>query len=118
MDDRYEQYERAYRIVSDIGQQFGRTPNGHFWGRIILVLFRQLLEQDDEFLVECRVNSLVEQYVAGSAWDHPGGRAEFMGILMDRLDQIRQYPPAIARAAIESYLHPQRRTLYRQAWRP
>jgi hypothetical protein len=113
MDDRNEQYEMAYRTARDIGQQFGRKSNGHFWGRIILKLFGDLLDQDDEFLVECRVNGLVEGYVPGTAWDAPGGRAEFMGILMDWLDEIRQYPTEISQAGIESYLHPERRAKYR-----
>jgi hypothetical protein len=63
MDDRNEQYEMAYRTARDIGQQFGRKSNGHLWGRIILKLFGELLDQDDEFLVECRVNGLVEEYL-------------------------------------------------------
>jgi hypothetical protein len=113
MDDRNKQYEMAYRTARAIGQRFGRTSNGHFWGRIILKLFGELLEQDDEFLVECRMNGLVEQYVAGSAWDAPGGRAEFMQILMDWLEEMRQYPAEIAQAGIESYLHPERRVQYR-----
>ena len=114
MENQYRQYEMAYRTAQAIGQRFGRTPSGHFWGRIILKLFGELLEQDDEFLVECRVNSLVEQYVPGSAWDGPGGRAEFMGILMDWLDEIRQYPVEVSRAGIEGYLHPERRIPYGQ----
>ncbi len=109
MDSRDKQYELAYRTARAIGQRFGRTSSGHFWGRIILKLFAELLEQDDEFLVECRVNGLVEEYVAGSAWDAPGGRAEFMRILMEWLDEIRQHPTEISRAGIESYLHPERR---------
>jgi hypothetical protein len=113
MDGRRDQYEMAYSTARAIGQRFGRTPNGHFWGRIILKLFGELLDQDDEFLVECKVNSLVEEYVAGSAWDAPGGRADFMRILMDWLDEIRQYPPEISKAGIESYLHPERRAQYR-----
>ena len=117
MDSRNEQHESAFRTASDIGQRFGRTPNGHLWGRIILKLFGELLEQDDEFLVECKVNGLVEEYVAGSAWDYPGGRAECMHILMEWLDEIRQYPTEIAQAGIESYLHPQRKAQYRQTRR-
>ncbi len=108
MDAENELYEFAYRTASDIGQRFGRTASGHLWGRIILKLFAELLEQDDEFLVECRVNGLVEQYVAGSAWDYPGGRAECMHILMAWLDEVRQYPPEVAKAGIESYLHRRR----------
>ncbi len=108
MDVENELYEFAYRTASDIGQRFGRTASGHLWGRIILKLFAELLEQDDEFLVECKVNGLVEQYVAGSAWDYPGGRAECMHILLEWLDEIRQYPTEIAKTAIESYLHRQR----------
>jgi hypothetical protein len=42
--------------------------------------------------VDCNVNGLVEEYLAGSAWDYPGGRADFMRILMEWLDEIRQYP--------------------------
>jgi hypothetical protein len=113
MHSRNNPYEPAYRTARAIGQRFGRTPSGHFWGRIILKLFGELLEQDDQFLVECRVNGLVEQYVAGSAWDGPGGRAEFMRILLEWLDEIRQYPTEISKAAIERYLHPERRTQYR-----
>ena len=109
MDSRDTQYELAYRTARAIGQRFGRTSSGHFWGRIILKLFGELLEQDDEFIVECRVNSLVEEYVAGSARDAPGGRAEFMRILMEWLDEIRQYPAEISRAGIEGYLHPERK---------
>jgi len=118
MDSRNQQYEFAYRTVSDIGQRFGRTSTGHFWGRIILKLFGELLEQDDEFLVECKVNCLVEEYVAGSAWDYPGGRADFMCILMGWLEEIRQYPAEVARVGIQSYLHPQPRARYnRTGWR-
>ncbi len=117
MDSRNQQYECAYRIARDIGQRFGRRPNGHFWGRIILKLFGELLEQDDEFLVECQVNGLVEAYVAGSAWDYPGGRARVMGILMEWLDEIRQYPTEISKAGIESYLYPRRRAQCKQAGR-
>jgi len=113
LDNGDEQYELAYRTARAIGQRFGRTPNGHFWGRIILKLFGELLEQEDEFLVECRVNGLVEEYVAGSAWDGPGGRAEFMRILMEWLDEIRQYPTDVSKAGIERYLHPERRAQYR-----
>ncbi len=114
MDAGNELYEFAYRTASDIGQRFGRTASGHLWGRIILKLFAELLEQDDEFLVECRVNGLVEEYVAGSAWDYPGGRAECMRILMAWLDEVRQYPTGIAKAGIESYLHPRRRAGYKR----
>jgi len=117
MANRNEQYELVYRTVSDIGQRFGRTSSGHLWGRIILRLIGELLEQDDEFIVECKVNGLVEQYVAGSAWDYPGGRAEFMRLLLEWLDEVRQYPAEIAKAGIESYLHPQRRARYRQTER-
>ncbi|MBM4027085.1 MAG: hypothetical protein FJ280_17025 [Planctomycetes bacterium] len=117
MDRRNEQYERAYRTARDIGQQFGRTSNGHFWGRIILKLFEGLLEQDDEFLVESRVNGLVEQYVAGSAWDYPGGRADFMHLLLEQLEELRQYPTETAKAAIEGYLHPPSRARHRQTGR-
>jgi hypothetical protein len=117
MDSRNEQYECAFRTARDIGLRFGRTPNGHFWGRIILKLFGQLLEQDDEFLVECRVNGLVEEFVAGSARDCPGARARFMGILMERLDEIRQHPAVVSKAAIESYLYPRRKARYRQTGR-
>ena len=113
MDSRNQQYELAYGTARAIGQRFGRNPNGHFWGRIILKLFGELLGQDDEFLVECKVNGLVEEYVAGSAWDGPGGRADFMRILMDWLDEIRQYPTEISKAGIESYLCPERRAQYR-----
>ena len=117
MDSQNRQYEMAYRTARAIGQRFGRTPSGHFWGRIILKRFSELLEQDDEFLVECRVNGLVEEYVPGSAWDGPGGRAEFMRILMDWLDELRQYPPEISKAGIDSYLHPERSAPYRQTRR-
>jgi hypothetical protein len=113
MDSKAKQYELAYETARAIGQRFGRTPDGHFWGRIILKLFVRLLEQDDEFLVECRVNGLVEEYVAGSAWDRPGGRGAFMRILLECLDELRRYPPALARAGIESYLYPERRAQYR-----
>jgi len=116
MDARTGQYESAYRTARAIGQRFGRTPSGHLWGRIILKLFDELLEQTDEFIVECRVNALVERYVAGSAWDHPGGRAQFMQLLVDWLEEIRQYPTEISRAGIESYLDPQCRAQYRQIW--
>jgi hypothetical protein len=118
MESRNQQYELAYRTASDIGQRFGRTSNGHLWGRIILKLFGELLDQDDEFLVECRVNGLVEEYVAGSAWDYPGGRAEFMHILMEWLEEVRQYPAEIAKAGIESYLHPRRRTWCKRTGQP
>jgi hypothetical protein len=114
MDSSNEQYELAYKTASDIGQRFGRTASGHLWGWIILKLFGELLEQDDEFIVECRVNGLVEEYVADSAWDYPSGRAEFMHILLDWLDQIRQYPPELSKVGIETYLHPQRRARSRQ----
>jgi hypothetical protein len=114
MDSRNSQYEMAYRTAQAIGQRFGRTPSGHFWGRVILKRFGELLEQNDEFLVECRVNGLVEEYVPGSAWDAPGGRAEFMRILMEWLDEIRKYPAEMSKAAIESYLHPERTAQYRQ----
>jgi hypothetical protein len=117
MDSSNEQYEFAFRAARDIGQRFGRTASGHFWGRIILKCFGQLLEQADEFLVECKVNWLVEEYVAGTAWDYPGGRAECMGILLEWLEEIRQYPAEVAQAGIESYLHPQRKAQYRQMWR-
>jgi hypothetical protein len=117
MDSSNQQYEFAFRTARDIGQRFGRTASGHFWGRIILKCFGQLLEQDDEFLVECKVNWLVEEYVAGTAWDYPGGRAECMHILLEWLDEIRQYPTEVAQAGIESYLHPQRKAKYRQTWR-
>lgn len=113
MDSRNEQYEWAYETARAIGQRFGRTSNGHFWGRIILKLFGELLDQDDEFIVECRVNGLVEDYIAGSAWDYPGGRADFMRILMDWLDEIRQYPTEISKAGIEKYFHPERRAQYK-----
>jgi hypothetical protein len=113
MDWRNEQYELAYRTARTIGQRFGRKPNGHLWGRIILKLFGELLEQDDEFLVECRVNALVEEYVTGSAWDCPGGRADFMCVLMGWLDEIRQYPTETAKAGIDSYLYPEHRAQYR-----
>ncbi len=113
MDSRNRQYESAYRTAGAIGQRFGRMPNGHFWGRIILKLFGELLEQEDEFIVECQVNALVEEYVAGSAWDGPGGRADFMRILMEWLEEIRQYPTEISKAAIERYLHPERRAQYK-----
>ncbi len=113
MDNRDRQHELAYQTAGAIGQRFGRTPDGHFWGRIILKLFVQLLEQEDEFLVECKVNGLVEEYVAGSAWDRPGGRGAFMHILMEWLDEVRRYPPAVSRAAIGSYLYPERRAQYR-----
>jgi hypothetical protein len=36
-----------------------------------------------------------------------------MRILMDWLDEIRQYPTEISKAGIESYLHPERRAQYR-----
>jgi hypothetical protein len=62
--------------------------------------------------VECRVNGLVEEYVAGSVWDGPGGRAELMRILMQWLEEIRQYPTEIAKLGIEHYLHPERRARY------
>ena len=117
MDSKSRQYELAYRTARAIGQRFGRTASGHFWGRIILRLFGELLEQDDEFLVECKVNWLVEEYVAESAWDYPGGRAECMRLLMAWLDEVRQYPMEIAKAGIESYLHPQRRTRYKRTGR-
>lgn len=117
MDSRNQQYEFAFRTAGDVGQRFGRTASGHFWGRIILKLFGELLEQDDEFLVECQVNWLVEEYVAGSAWDYPGGRAYFMRIVMEWLAEIRQYPTEIAQAGIENYLHPQRKAQHRQMWR-
>ncbi len=113
MDSSNREYDLACRTAKAIGQRFGRTPSGHFWGRIILKLFGELLDQEDEFLVECRVNGLVEEYVPGSAWDTPGGHAEFMGILMDWLDEIRQYPAEVSQAAIERYLHPERRAQYR-----
>jgi hypothetical protein len=113
MDGKSREYELAYRTARAIGQRFGRTASGHFWGRIILRLFGELLDQDDEFIVECRVNSLVEEYVPGSAWDGPGGRAAFMRILMEWLDEIRQYPTDVSKAGIERYLHPQRRAQYR-----
>ena len=74
----------------------------------------ELVEQDDAFLVECKVNGLVEQYVAGSDCDYPGGRADFTRILMEWFDEIRQYPAEISKAGIESYLDPQRRAQYRQ----
>lgn len=117
MDSRNEQYELAFRTATAIGQRFGRTPSGHLWGRIILRLFAELLEQSEEFVVECRVNSLVEEYVDGSAWDYPGGRAQFMQLLLGWLDEIRQYPPEVSKAGIESYLDPQRRAENRQMWR-
>ena len=117
MDSQNRQYEMAYRTARAIGQRFGRTPSGHFWGRIILKLFGELLEQDDEFLVECRVNGLVEEYVAGSAWDAPGGRAEFMHILLEWLEEIRKYPAEMSKAAIASYLDPQRSARYGQTRR-
>jgi hypothetical protein len=107
----------AYSTARAIGQRFGRTPSGHLWGRIILKLFEELLEQPDEFLVECKVNSLVEEYVAGSAWDYPGGRAQVMHLLLEWLEEIRQYPLEVSKAGIESYHDPQRRTEHRQAWR-
>jgi len=113
MDSRGEQYERAYRTARAIGQRFGRTPDGHFWGRIILRLFLELLDRGDEFLVECKVNGLVEQYVTGSAWDRPGGRAELMHILLEWLDEVRRYPPEVSRAGIESYLYPERRAQHK-----
>jgi hypothetical protein len=113
MDGKTREYKLAYGTARAIGQRFGRTPSGHFWGRIILKLFGELLDQDDEFLVECRVNGLVEEYVPGSVWEGPGGRAEFMRILMDWLNDLRQYPTEISQAAIGRYLHPEHRAQYR-----
>jgi hypothetical protein len=117
MDSRNQQYEFVYGTASDIGLRFGRTPNGHFWGRIILRLFGELLEQDDEFIVECKVNGLVEQYVGGSDCDYPGDRADLMCIFMEWLDEIRQYPAEVSKAGIESYLYPPRRAQYRRTGR-
>ena len=59
MDRSNRQYELACRTARAIGQRFGRTPSGHFWGRIILKRFGELLDQEDEFLVECQVNGVV-----------------------------------------------------------
>jgi hypothetical protein len=36
-----------------------------------------------------------------------------MRIVMDWLDEIRQYPTEISQAAIERYLHPERRAQYK-----
>jgi hypothetical protein len=40
-------------------------------------------EQDDAFIVEGKVDGLVEQYVGGSDCDYPSDRADLMCIFME-----------------------------------
>ncbi len=107
-----KQYEAAYQVARDIATRWGRTVEGHSWGRIILKRFSLILGERDEFAIEFHVNALAFEYVserndaiAKTERAHPGF---YYKLLMGRLGAFRQYPVGVSRAAIEAYLYPRR----------